>query len=401
VATPLGSTKRLALSGVKVLALEASVSGPHCTRMLADMGAEVIKIEKPGEGDLIRHWDTVVRGLSSGYVWLNYNKRSLAVDVKKPAGMEALRSLAARADVFLENLSPGAAARLGLGSPELCSRNPRLVYCSLSGYGQDGPYRDVKAYALLIQGEAGVIATTGYADHPAKVSIPISDLAASMYAALGIVMALYQREKTGRGQCIDISMFESILSWQGYFPHYYWHRGEEPSRVGMRHHFITPYGPYLAKDGVYVNFAVSTAQDWDVFCNRVIERPDLFSDPRFQNAELRRKNRAVLEETIEKIFLERDHREWLERLKASRLCYGEVRGIGEVLAHPQVAARNMIRNVESPVGPVPVIDSPLHLSESPARLDPIPALGQDTEAILQELGYSREEVKKMKEDRVI
>jgi itaconate CoA-transferase len=398
---PPSSTTGLALSGVKVLAMEASVSGPHCTRMLADMGAEVIKLEKPGEGDLIRHWDSVVHGLSAGYVWLNYNKRSFAIDVKKPAGREALLRLASLVDVFLENFAPGVAARLGFGYPELCARNPRLVYCSLSGYGQNGPYRDVKAYDLLIQGEAGVIATTGYPDAPAKVGIPISDLAASMYSALGIVMALYQREKTGRGQYLDISMFESILSWEGYFPHYYWHRGEEPERVGMRHHYITPYGPYRAKNGVYVNFAVSTAQDWDIFCKQVIERPDLLADPRFQNAELRRKNRAVLEKTIEDIFLERDHQEWLERLKAAKLCYGEVRSIGEVLAHPQVAARNMVRQVESPVGPVPVIVTPLNLSASPARLDPIPALGQDTEAILEELGFNAAEIQRMREEKVI
>jgi crotonobetainyl-CoA:carnitine CoA-transferase CaiB-like acyl-CoA transferase len=390
-----------ALSGIKVLALEASVSGPHCSRILADMGAEVIKIEKPGEGDLIRHWDTAVRGLSAGYVWLNYNKRSLAIDVKKPAGREALQHLAKRADVFLENFAPGVAARLGLGPVELCAANPRPVYCSLSGYGQDGPYREVKAYDLLIQGEAGIIASTGYEDRPAKVGIPICDLAASMYAATGIVMALYQREKTGRGQTIDISMFESMLSWEGYYPHYFWHRGEEPARVGMRHQYITPYGPYLAGDGVYVNFAVATSADWDVFCLQVIERPDLHQDPRFQGTELRRKNRAILEETIEKIFLEHDHHEWLRRLKASRLPYGEVRSIGQVLSHPQLAARHMVREVESPVGKVPVIATPLHLSDSPGRLDPIPALGQDTEAILEELGYTPEEIRRMKQDHVI
>jgi itaconate CoA-transferase len=390
-----------ALSGVRVLALEVSVAGPHCTRILGDMGAEVIKIEKPGTGDLIRNWDSAVRGLSSGYVWLNGNKRSLAIDIKKKAGLEAVLRLAERVDVVLENFAPGVTDRMGLGAAVLCSRNPRLIYCSLSGYGQDGPYRDVKAYDLLIQGEAGIIATTGYPDKPAKVGLPIIDLASSMYATAGILLALYQREKTGRGQFIDISMFESAVAWLGYFPHHYWHQGEEPARVGMRHHYVTPYGPYLASDGVYVNLAVATGEDWKIFCERVIERPDLLEDARFKTSEARRRNRAVLEEIVEDVFLERTHQEWLRRLRENRLPYGEVKGIAEVLAHPQVIARKMIREVESPVGSVPVIASPLRLSNSPPRLDPIPALGQDTLAILREIGYSDDEIENLRRNQVI
>jgi itaconate CoA-transferase len=391
----------LALSGVRVLALEVSVAGPHATKILGDMGAEVIKLEKLGTGDLIRQWDSAVHGLSSGFVWLNGNKRSFAVDVKKEAGLEALRRLADRMDVVLENFAPGAADRLGLGAAELCARNPRLIYCSVSGYGQDGPYRDMKAYDLLIQGEAGIIATTGYPDKPAKVGVPIIDLASSMYATIGILLALYQREKTGRGQVIDISMFESALSWLGYFPHHYWHKGEEPARLGMRHQYVTPYGPYMAGDGVYVSLAVATAQDWEVFCRQVIERTDLLEDERFRTPEARRRNRAVLEELIERIFLECPHEEWLRRLKESRLPYGEVRGIAEVLAHPQVIARNMVREMESPVGPVPVVASPLRLSDSPARYDPIPGLGADTESILRELGYDDADIDKLRRDKVV
>ncbi len=390
-----------ALSGVRVVAFEASVSGPHCSRILADMGAEVIKIEKPGEGDLVRHWDSAVRGLASGFVWLNWNKRSFAVDVKNPAGYEAVVRLVRRADVFLENFAPGVAERLGLGAPELRKRNPRLVYCSVSGYGQDGPYRDVKAYDLLVQGEAGIIATTGYPDQPAKVGIPISDLASSMYAALAIVMALFQREHTGRGQVVDISMFESTVAWLGYFPHHYWHRGETPARVGMRHHYITPYGPYLAGDGIYVSFAVATQQDWEVFCRKVIDRPELIDDPRFRTIELRRQNRAVLEKLVEDIFRSRSHEEWLARLKESRLPHGLVRNLDQVLSHPQIAARQMVRQVDSPVGQVPVIRTPLHLSDSPPRFDRIPALGEDTESILRELGYDDRRIRELQEQRVI
>ena len=222
-----------------------------------------------------------------------------------------------------------------------------------------------------------------------------------MYAAVGIVLALYQREKTGTGQVIDISMFDSAVAWLGYFPHHYWHQGEEPERVGMRHHYVTPYGPYVAGDGVYVNLAVATAGDWDIFCRQVIERPDLLVDARFNASEARRKNRAALEELIEKIFLARPHQEWLGRLRASRLPYGEVKGIAEVLAHPQVIARRMIRDMESPVGRVPVIASPLRLSNSPSRLDRIPALGEDTVAILGEIGYTDGEIERLRQDHVI
>jgi crotonobetainyl-CoA:carnitine CoA-transferase CaiB-like acyl-CoA transferase len=389
------------LDGIKILAFEQVLSGPFATCLLADMGAEVIKVERPGVGDLIRNWDTVVKGLSSGYVWLNRNKRSLTVDVKKEAGSEILRRLAQQADIFFENYAPGVAQRLGFGYEKLSALNRRLIYCSLSGYGQDGPYRDVKAYDLLIQGEAGIIATTGYPDKPAKAGIAIADIAAGMYAALGILFALYQREKTGQGQLIDVSMFDAIVSWLGYFPHHYWHAGEEPARVGMRHHYVTPYGPYLAGDGEYVNLAVANASDWEVFCRKVIERPELLQDPRFATVEERRKNRSVLEETIEEIFLERDHHHWLAQLKKAQLPYGEVRGIAQVLAHPQVAARKLIREAESPVGKVPVVANAIKMSASPARYDRIPALGDDSEDILRQLGYDAQAIARLRAEKII
>ncbi len=390
-----------ALDGIRVIAFEQVLSGPFCTSILGDMGAEVIKVERPGSGDLIRHWDKAVRGLSSGYVWLNRNKRSLTVDVKHKQGREILLRLAQQADIFFENNAPGVAERAGLGYETLKALNPRLIYCSLSGYGQDGPYRDVKAYDLLIQGEAGIIATTGYPDKPARAGIAIADIAAGMYAVIGILLALYQREKSGEGQLIDISMFESIVSWLGYYPHHYWHQGEEPGRTGMRHTYVTPYGPYLARNGKYANLAVATAKDWEVFCREVIRRPDLLADARFATVEARRENRAALEEMIEKIFLERDHTEWLERLKKANLPYGEVRGLAEVLAHPQTIARRLIREVESPVGRVPVVANPVRLSGSPARYDRIPGLGEDTDAILREAGYSEEAIAKLRREQVI
>jgi crotonobetainyl-CoA:carnitine CoA-transferase CaiB-like acyl-CoA transferase len=309
--------------------------------------------------------------------------------------------LAARSDVFLTNFGPGVAERLGLGYDELSRLNPRLVYCALTGYGLDGPYRDEKAFDLLIQGEAGIITSTGYPDAPAKVSVPISDLTAGMYAALGIMIALYQRERTGRGQLVDVSMFESVLSWLGYFPQHYWHQGEEPERVGMRHHFMVPYGPYLAKDGKYVNVACASGRNWEVFCERVIERPELLADPRFASTTLRRTHRAVLEPIVEEVFRTRDAADWLARLRAARVPCGEVRGMAEVLAHPQVAARRLIRVIDSPVGPLPTIEAAFRLSDSPVATGPLPDLGGDTDAVLRDIGYSDEQLAELRNAGVI
>lgn len=390
-----------ALAGIKIAAFEQVLSGPFATCTLADMGAEVVKIERPGVGDLIRHWDSAVKGLSSGYVWLNRNKQSLTIDVKKEQGREIVYRLVRESDVFFENYAPGVAERLGFSYAALSEINPRIIYCSISGYGQDGPYRDVKAYDLLIQGEGGIIATTGYPDKPAKAGISLTDIAAGMYAALGIVLALYQRERTGHGQQVDISMLESIVAWLGYFPHHYWHRGEEAARVGMRHHYVTPYGPYLARDGEYVNLAVATVQDWEIFCRKVLERPDLLADQRFATVEARRENRALLEQTIENLMSERDHTEWLERLKNAELPHGIVRGIAKVLAHPQLIARRFFREVDSPVGRVPVVGNPLRLSDSPARFDPVPALGEQSAAILTRLGYDETQIAQFRREKII
>ncbi|HET7036540.1 MAG TPA: CaiB/BaiF CoA-transferase family protein [Thermomicrobiaceae bacterium] len=381
-----------ALSGIKVLAFEQAAAGPFATHILADMGAEVIKVERPGSGDVVRGWDRAVHGLSSGFVWLSRRKRSITVDAKTPEGQAVLRRLAEQADVFLTNFAPGVAESLGLGYAELAAANPRLIYCALTGYGLSGPYRDAKAYDLLIQGEAGVLATTGYPDAPAKVGLPISDIAAGMYAALGIVLALYQRDRSGRGQLVDVAMFDAILSWLGYFPHHYWHQGEEAGRAGMRHHYIVPYGPYLARDGRYVNAVVASPRDWETFCTRVLSRPDLLQDQRFSDSPARRENRAELEALIEQLFLERDSEEWFARLEAAGLPHGALRGIAEVLAHPQVAARRLVREVDSPVGRVPTVESALRLSQSPVAEGPIPALGGDTAAVLREAGYRDDEI---------
>jgi len=390
-----------ALDGIRVLAFEQAAAAPFGTHLLADMGAEVVKVERPGVGDVIRGWDAAVKGLSSGYVWLNRRKRSVTIDARKPGGRGALQRLADRSDVFITNFAPGVADRLGLGYAELAARNGRLVYCSLTGYGLDGPYRDAKAYDLLIQGEAGVLASTGSPDRPAKVSVPISDIAAGMYAALGIVLALFQREKTGAGQLVDIAMFDSMLSWLGYFPHHYWHAGEEPERVGMRHHYIVPYGPYLAKDGKFVNVVVASPADWEVFCREVVRRADLCAEPAFADAPARRAHRGTLERIIEDLFLTEDSEEWFARLAKADLPYGRLRGIGEVLAHPQVAARKLIRDIDSEVGRLPTIESALRLSDSPVATGPLPKLGADTEAVLREAGYTDRELEGLRVEGAI
>jgi crotonobetainyl-CoA:carnitine CoA-transferase CaiB-like acyl-CoA transferase len=390
-----------ALRGVRVLALEQAAAAPFASHVRADLGAEVSKIERPGTGDVIRGWDHAVHGLSTGYVWLNRAKRSVVVDAKTDAGRAILRRLALEVDVLLTNLGPGAIERLGLGYDDLVEENPGLIHCNVSGYGLTGPYRDVKAYDLLVQGEAGVILINGYPDAPAKVGIPITDIAAGSYAAMAILGALYQRERTGRGQVVDISMFESTLDWLGYFPQHYWHQGEEPERVGMRHHYIVPYGPYLAADGEYVSLVVASASDWERICRDVFERPDLLDDARFADAPKRRTNRRELDALVEEIVASRPSEAWFARLQAAELPYGQVRGMASVLAHPQVAARGTIREVDSPVGRIPTIETPFRMSESPVAEGPIPDLGGDSEAVLLEAGYSPEEVSSFRRAGVI
>ncbi|MGH2966465.1 MAG: CaiB/BaiF CoA transferase family protein [Solirubrobacterales bacterium] len=390
-----------ALKGVRILALEQAAAGPFCSHLLADLGAEVIKVERPGGGDVIRGWDGIVRGLSSGYVWLNRAKRSVVVDMKTVAGQEVLRRLAAHSDVLLENMGPGVLDRVGLGWEALRRRNRRLIYCKVSGYGMTGPYSDVKSYDLLMQGEAGIMATTGYPDAPAKVGVPIADMAGGMYAAVGISTALYQRERTGFGQLIDVAIFDAMLEWLAYFPHYVWHGVGAPPRSGMRHHAIVPYGPFRARDGRLVSIAVASSDNWECFCRRVLERNDLAEDPRFADTPSRLRHRAEIEGVVERIFLTQDSETWIHRLAAAKLPHGLVNDIDEVLRHEQVAARHLVREVGSPVGPVPTIESPIRMSDSAVAEGPIPSLGGDTERVLQEAGYSTKEIEALRRDGAI
>ncbi len=377
------------LAGTRVVALEQAVAMPFCSFILAELGAEVIKIERPGQGDVVRGWDHVARGLSSGFVACNVGKRDVAIDLGSDEGRRVARRLALSADVFLENFSPGVAARLGLSEGDLRAERPELVYCSLSGYGQTGPYRDVKAYDLLVQGEAGVLLSNGTPEAPAKVGLPITDLIGGSTAAIAVLSALVARSTSGVGASIDLGMLDAVAAWLCYFPHHYWHEGTEPPRTGMRHQYLTPYGPYLAADGVYVNLVVASDRDWQVLCEKVLLRPELVHDARFATVDARRAHRDELEGLVERLISGLPSAAWLDRLGGAGLPYGEVRTMEKVLAHPQLLARQMFVDAASPVGPLPVVRFPLGPPSAARR---VPGLGQDTDDVLGSLGYSSEEI---------
>ncbi len=386
------------LSGVKVVALEQAVAMPFCSFILAEMGADVVRIERPGRGDVVRGWDGVVRGLSSGFVAFNAGKRDIAVDLRQEEGREVVRDLAAGCDVFLENFSPGVAARLGLADADLRPRNPALVYCSLSGYGQDGPYRDVKAYDLLIQGEAGILLSNGYPDAPAKVGLPITDLVGGSTAALAVLAALYERERTHEGAYLDIALLDSVATWLAYFPHHFWHQGTEPPRTGMHHQYLCPYGPYLARDEVYVNLVVASDDDWGNLCAAVLERPDLAGEERFATVQARRDHREDLEKLVADLIAREPSDVWLARLASAGLPHGRVRTVGDVLSHPQLLARRMFVEAGSPVGTLPVVR---FAAAAEGRARRLPGLGEDTDAVLGELGYGPDRIGSLRDRRIV
>lgn len=377
------------LAGVRVVAFEQAVALPFATFALAEMGAEVIKIERPGAGDVLRGWDHAVRGLSTGFVWVNAGKRDLALDVGTAEGREIARLLAARADVFAENFAPGVTDRLGLGYQELAADHPDLVYCSLSGFGHDGPYRDAKAYDLVIQGESGILLTNGYPDAPAKVGVPVTDLIGGLTAALGIVAALRRRDRTGHGEYLDISMLDAAASWLGYFPQHFWHEGAEPPRTGMRHQYLCPYGPYLAADGQYVTLVVASPRDWERFVTGVARRENWLTDARFATIKGRQEHRDELEDAVERLIASEPSGVWLARLREAGLAHGQVRDIASVLDHPQLRERQMFASASSPVGELPLIRFPLGRPSRPRKL---PGLGEDTAEILAEIGYGSQAI---------
>ncbi|KAF1065138.1 CoA transferase [Burkholderia gladioli] len=377
----------LPLEGIRVVTFEHAIAAPFCTRQLADLGARVIKIERPGVGDFARGYDERVKGLASHFVWTNRSKESLTLDVKQPEAIEVVHRLLAEADVFVQNLAPGATQRLGLDYASLGERYPGLIVCDISGYGLDGPYRDRKAYDLLIQSEAGFLSVTGSPEQPAKAGCSVSDIAAGMYAYSNILAALLARGRTGRGRHIDVSMLESTLEWMSY-PLYYAFDGQNPpQRAGASHATIFPYGPFRAGDGNTVILGLQNEREWQGFCESVIRQPALAEDPRFSSNSRRVANRAELSALIEQAFAALSAREVLDRLDTARIANAQMNDMQAVWQHAQLAARQRWTMVGTPAGEIPALLPPgLSAADAP-RMDPVPALGEHTDAILAELGY--------------
>lgn len=389
------------LDGITVVALEQVIAGPFCTRQLADLGARVIKIERPGTGDAARAYDTTVRGQSSHFVWVNRSKESLSLDVKHPAAGDVLEKLVARADVFVQNLAPGAADRLGLGAAALRAKHPRLVWCGISGYGPAGPYAEKKAYDLLVQCETGLLSVTGTADAPSKAGIPVADIAAGMYAMSSILAALLRRARTGEGATLDITMFEALGEWMG-FPAYFTHYGgEAPPRSGAFHATIAPYGPYRTGSGDTVFLGVQNDREFARLAEIVLGNAALARDPRFANGPARDANREALRAEIERAFAALDAAGAIERLERAEIANARMNDMQGFWSHPQSAARERWRTVGSPAGGIEALKPPFNLSGFEPRMDPVPALGEHTRAILGELGYAGADIDRLASERAV
>jgi len=388
------------LSGIKVLAVEIGAAGPWCSRMLADMGAEVVKVE-PLEGDLTRHWDSACKGLSAAHVFLNRNKKSLTLNLKSDEGREIFLKLAAEADVIMENFKPGVVTRLGIDYEAVRAVKPDIIYGHISGFGQDGPYRDEKAYDMIIQGETGYILMTGTEEAPAKIPVSICDETAGFYAALGILGLLNRRHQSGEGGEFEVSMLECAATLLGYAPHFLWHRGEEPLRTGLRHGLLTPYGPYKAGDDLWFSLAVLSEAAWRKLCEEVIAAPEMFADPRYKNNESRIANRAGLEGRLVELFMGQPKAEWLTRLRAAGIPCGGVNTLGEVLEHPQLKARGAIGELSSSVGPLKEFKSPIRIKGEAPVFDHLPDLGEHSDEILQALGYDAAARARLKDSGVV
>ena len=380
------------LDGITVVSLEHAVAAPFCTRQLADLGARVIKVERPGSGDFARGYDQRVNGQSSHFTWINRSKQSLALDVKQPQAKQALLALLASADVLVQNLAPGAAARMGLSYEALKAHNPRLIVCDISGYGSDGPYRDKKAYDLLIQSEAGFLSVTGTPETPSKSGISVADIAAGMYAYTNILSALLLRGKTGEGSHIDVSMLEAMGEWMGYPLYYAYDGATPPPRTGASHASIYPYGPFQAGDGGTVMLGLQNEREWKAFCDSVLLRPEVATDARFDSNALRNANRAELQALILQEFSALTAAQVVERLETAGIANARVNDMAGLWAHQQLSARQRWRTVGTPAGDVPALLPPGVNSAFDYRMDPIPAVGQHNAAILAELGWSAEQV---------
>jgi itaconate CoA-transferase len=380
----------LPLAGLTVISVEQAVAAPFATRQLADLGARVIKVERPGTGDFARDYDATVHGLASYFVWLNRGKQSLSLDIKSAAGRSVLASLIARADVFIQNLAPGAAARLGLSAEVLRARHERLITCDVSGYAPDGPFGDRRAYDLLIQCETGLLSVTGTQDAPAKAGISVADIAGGMYAFSSILTALYARERTGSGAALAVSLFESLTEWMAQPMYYAMYTGVPPARTGTSHATIAPYGAFRTGDGGRVQLSIQNDREWHRLCEQVLGRPELADDPRFATNEARVVARAELDREIEAAMSGHSAAEVVAMLDAAQIANAQLNTIGDLLAHPQLAHR--WAEVGSPAGPIRALPPPISTGGAAPVLGPIPAVGEHTDAILAELGLTGAEI---------
>jgi len=384
------------LEGLTVVSLEQAVAAPFASRQLADLGARVIKIERPQVGDFARGYDQSVKGQSAYFVWLNRSKESLTLDVKQPEAQTILRRLIGSADVFIQNLAPGAAARLGLSAEALLPQHPRLIVCDISGYGDAGPYSKKKAYDLLVQSEAGVLSVTGTEDAPSKVGISITDIGTGLHAYSAILAALYQRERTGRGTRIEVTMFEAMVEWMNH-PLYYTHfSGKAPRRSGPDHATIVPYGRFRTGDGKAVMFGIQNEREWASFCAKVLLQPELAKDPRYDNNTKRTAARAEVVGLIEQVFAALTAEAVVARLDEADIANARLNTPDEVWAHPQLAARDRWREVETPAGAIPALLPPATFPGFEARMDAVPAVGAHTDAILRELGYDPDAIARLR-----
>jgi itaconate CoA-transferase len=393
------------LDGITVVALEHAIAAPFCTRQLADLGARVIKIERPGEGDFARAYDDRVKGQASHFVWCNRSKESLALDLKHPDAQKVLVQLFECADVLVQNLAPGAAARLGLSFETLHARHPQLIVCDISGYGDDpvrpGPHRDKKAYDLLIQSESGFLSVTGSPDQPAKAGCSIADIAAGMYAYSSILAALLQRGKTGKGSRIDVSMLESMVEWMSYPLYYAFDGAQPPPRAGAAHATIYPYGPFPAGDGRMVMLGLQNEREWGAFCKDVLRQPELAADERFSSNPRRSANRDALRRLVGEAFATLSAEQVIERLDDAQIANAHVNTMRDVWQHAQLEARGRWTEVATPRGPIPALLPPGANGTYAPRMDAVPALGQHTDSILRELGWSTAAIDALRRDGAI